>query len=152
MNKKLSAIMLFVLLGLISINVFGDGAKEDEYKTMKLTIGDRILTATLVENSTTKALREMLLEGPVTVDMRDYGSMEKVGALPRSLPRNDEQIATEAGDLILFQGSAFVIYYAPNSWNFTRIGKINNIAAKELKEILGDGNVSVILSLDGTED
>ena len=63
------------------------------------------------------------------------------------LPRNDEQIVTEAGDIILCQGSALVIYYAPNSWNFTRLGKIDNLTVEELREILGDGNVTVTLSL-----
>ena len=114
---------------------------------MKLIIGDTTLTAVLAENSTTAALREMLAEGPVTIAMQDYGSMEKVGSFPRSLPRNDESITTEPGDLILYQGRAFVIYYAPNSWSFTRIGKIEGITARELKRILGDGNVSVTLSL-----
>ncbi len=115
---------------------------------LKLIIGNNTLTATLVENSTTNALKEMLADGPMTIDMKDYGSMEKVGAFPRSLPRNDRQINTEAGDLILYQGNSFVIYYAPNSWNFTRIGKINDVTGKDLKNILGDGNVSVTLSMD----
>ncbi len=63
------------------------------------------------------------------------------------LPRNDEQITTEAGDIILYQESALVIYYAPNSWNFTRLGKINDVTAEALREILGDGDVTVTLSL-----
>ena len=75
--------------------------------------------------------------------------MEKVGALGRSFPRNDEQITTQAGDIILYQGNALVIYYAPNSWNFTRLGKIDDVTAEELKSILGDGNVTVTLSLPG---
>ena len=70
------------------------------------------------------------------------------GRLPHNLPRNDRQITTEAGDLILYQGNAFVIYYAPNSWNFTRIGKINDVTGKELKQILGDSDVTVALSLE----
>ncbi len=115
---------------------------------MKLIIGETALTATLADNSTAKALTELLSEGPVTIDMKDYASMEKVGGLPCSLPRNDESIQAEAGDLILYQGNAFVIYYAPNSWNFTRIGRIDNTSAVELKKILGRGNVSVTLSLD----
>ncbi len=120
----------------------------EEENTVNLYVGDTRLTAELADNSTAEALKKMLADGPVAVDMRDYGSMEKVGTLPKSLPRNDEQITTEAGDLILYQGNAFVIYYAPNSWNFTRIGKIKNISAEELKKILGKGNVTVKLSLD----
>jgi hypothetical protein len=73
--------------------------------------------------------------------------MEKVGSLGRDLPTNDEPITTEAGDIILYQGNALVIYYAPNSWRFTRIGKINHITPKELKDILGGGNVTIKLSL-----
>ena len=87
-----------------------------------LEVGEYTFFATLEENSTGEALKEKLAEAPVTIIMRDYGSMEKVGGFGFELPRNDESIVTEPGDLILFQGSAFVIYYAPNSWNFTRIG------------------------------
>jgi hypothetical protein len=112
-----------------------------------IQIGDTVLIATLVENSSVEALKETLSEGPITVNMRDYGGMEKVGSLGMDLPRNDEQITTEAGDLILYQGNAFVIYYAPNSWNFTRLGKIDTITPEELREILGDGSVTITLSL-----
>ena len=114
---------------------------------INLTIGDVVLTATLVDNSSTEALKEALSEAPITIDMRDYGNMEKVGSFGRDFPRNDESITTEAGDLILYQGSAFVIYYAPNTWSFTRLGKIDNITASELKEALGKGDVTVTLSL-----
>ncbi|MDW6003570.1 cyclophilin-like fold protein [Vibrio mangrovi] len=113
---------------------------------INITIGDQVLTATLVENSTTEALLKKLSEGPVSIAMKDYGNMEKVGSFGFNLPRNDEQITTEAGDLILYQGNAFVIYYAPNSWNFTRIGKINNVTTDALKNILGQGNIVVSIS------
>lgn len=114
---------------------------------MNLTIGDTVWTATMAENSSVAALNQLLATGPVTVEMRDFQSMEKVGSLPSSLPRNDEQITTEPGDLILFQGNQFVIYYGPNSWNFTRLGRINDVTADELKAVLGPGDVSVVLSL-----
>ena len=118
-----------------------------ETNRMNIQIGDTVLTVTLVENSSVDALREVLSEGPITINMRDYGSMEKVGSLGMDLPRNDQQITTEAGDIILYQGNAFVIYYAPNSWNVTRLGKINNVTAEELRGILGDGFVTITLSL-----
>ncbi len=120
---------------------------EVNASTMNIKIGDKMLTATLVENSSVEALIEALSEGPITINMRDYGKMEKVGRLGRDLPRNDEQITAEPGDIILYQGSALVIYYAPNSWNFTRLGKIDDITQEELKAILGEGDVTVILSL-----
>lgn len=124
-----------------------DNSNMLEINAMNIQIGDTTLTATLVKNSSVDALKKALSKGPITINMRDYGSMEKVGSLGMDLPRNDEQITTEAGDIILYQGNAFVIYYAPNSWSFTRLGRINNVSAKELKEILGDGNVTITLFL-----
>ena len=113
--------------------------------TMKITIGNRELIATLAHNSSAEALKELLKTGPVTIQMRDYGNMEKVGGLGRNLPTNDERITTEPGDLILYQGNSFVIYYAPNTWTFTRLGKINNVTREELINVLGRGNITVIL-------
>jgi hypothetical protein len=118
----------------------------EEYQ-MNIQIGDQTPTATLVDNSSTQALIAALVEGPLSIEMSDYGSMEKVGPFGFDLPRNDEQITTEAGDLILYQGNAFVIYYAPNNWNFTRLGKIDDVTAEQLKAILGEGDVTVTLSL-----
>jgi hypothetical protein len=115
--------------------------------TMKIIVGNRELTATLAQNSSTEALKELLKAGPLTIDMRDYGNMEKVGGLGKDLPANDERITTAPGDLILYQGNALVIYYAPNTWTFTRLGKINDVTGEELKTILGKGNVTVTLSL-----
>jgi hypothetical protein len=116
--------------------------------TMKITVGGRALTATLVKNSSTEALLDMLKSGPVTIQMRDYGNMEKAGGLGKSLPANDERITTAPGDLILYQGNALVIYYAPNTWTFTRLGKINDITPEALKAVLGGRAVTVTLSLE----
>lgn len=116
--------------------------------TMNIKVGDKVFTTTLVENSSTEALLKDLSKGPITIQMSDYGNMEKVGSLGKSYPRNDKQITTEAGDIILYHGNALVIYYAPNFWNFTRLGKVDNVSPKELKAILGSGSVSVTLSLE----
>lgn len=125
-----------------------DNIAKEADNHMKLQIGDYVFTVTLAENSSADALKELLKKGPITIDMRDYANMEKVGSLGTNLPRNDEQIMTQPGDLILYQGNALVIYYATNSWNFTRLGKIDNITQKELKEALGSGDVQVTLSLN----
>jgi hypothetical protein len=125
-----------------------DLIEEVDKNQLKLQIEDYKFTVTLADNSSVEALKEMLKEGPITIEMQDYGSMEKVGSLGANLPRNDKQITTEPGDLILYQGNSFVIYYASNSWNLTRLGKIDNVTQEELKEALGNGDVKVTLSLD----
>ena len=118
---------------------------------LSISANGHTLTATLVDNSSTRTLRDLLAAGPVTIHMSDYGNMEKVGPLPQSLPTNDEQINTVAGDLILYQGINFVIYYDTNSWNFTRLGKIDNVTSgAALKGILGNGDVDVTLALSGS--
>lgn len=80
--------------------------------------------------------------------MHDYGNMEKIGPIGRSLPTTDAQITTEPGDIILYQGNQLTIYYDTNSWNFTRIGKIQNISAAELRSILGPADATVTFSLE----
>lgn len=73
------------------------------------------LTAELADNSSARTLCELLAEGFFTIAMSDYGNMEKVGPLGTDLPANNEQITTQAGALILYQGNAFVIYYPLSS-------------------------------------
>jgi len=125
-----------------------NNAADENINTMYIKFNGTSLTAELADNSSTKALIELLKKGNITINMSDYGNFEKVGNLGTSLPKNDEQITTSAGDLILYQGNNFVIYYDTNSWSFTRLGKIKNISADELKSLLGDGDVTVILSLN----
>lgn len=131
----------------VSVNE-SETVEEMEENTMKIQIGDTVFTAILEDNSSAEALKELLMEGPLTIDMSDYGNMEKVGPIGTSLPTNDEHISTVAGDIILYQGNSLVIYYNTNTWNFTRLGKINGVTQSELMEVLGDGNVTVTLTLE----
>ena len=120
-----------------------------ENNKIKLTVNGRSFTATLVENSSTEALMVLLKKGDINIRMSDYGDMEKVGSLGTSLPRNDRQTTTGPGDLILYLGSSFVIYYDTNSWNFTRLGKVDQVTTREemLALLGGKGDVTVTLSI-----
>ena len=115
---------------------------------LKIHVNDTTFTATLEENSSAKAFAEFLTQGDMTLDMHDYGSFEKVADLPRSFPRNDKQIDTDAGDIILYQGNTITIYYDKNSWNFTRLARIDNVNKKRLQQILGKGNVKATFSVE----
>ena len=49
----------------------------------------------------------------------------------------------------MYQGNNLCIYYDTNSWNFTRIGKIDNATQEDIKNFVkaGGGDVTVKLSL-----
>lgn len=113
-------------------------------------IGANRLTATLADNSATEKLRERLSKEPVTITMHDYGGFEKVGELPWSLPQTDRPITTEPGDIMLYLGDNIVFFYGRNSWDYTPIGKFDNVDEMDLKSILSGSNISVTISLDPT--
>ena len=125
-----------------------ESRKDPVPMKLKIHVNDTTFTATLEENSSAKAFAEFLTQGDLTLDMHDYGSFEKVADLPRSFPRNDKQIDTDAGDIILYQGNSITIYYDKNSWNFTRLARIDNVNKKRLQQILGKGNVKATFSVE----
>lgn len=114
---------------------------------LHITVGNRTLSATMPDNDATHSLIRLLNNGPVTINMSDYGGFEKVGALPQSLPASDTHITTVPGDIMLYQGRNMVIFYGSNSWSYTPLGRIDGVTASSLKEFLGNGNVEVTLSL-----
>lgn len=122
------------------------GIKENN--RMNIQVGDTTFSVTLEDNSSAEALKDFLLNGEITLSLSDYAGMEKVGNLGTTLPRNDQQIDTVPGDIILYQGNQFVFYYGTNSWSLTRLGKVNNASAAEIRKALGNGNVQVTLSLE----
>lgn len=115
--------------------------------TIKISVNGTTLTATLKDNVSTRALVNLLKEGPLTINMNDYAGMEKVGPIGTTLPQCNERLTTQPGDLILYLGQYFVIYYAPNTYSLTPLGKIDNTSSNELIRILGNGDVTVTLSL-----
>lgn len=114
---------------------------------LKIEIGQETFTATLANNSSVDALKELLKDGPLTLKMSDYAGMEKGADLGVTLPQNNQQMNTTAGDIILYQGRTLVIYYDTNSWSLTPIGKIKDLDEALLKETLGSGDVTVTFSL-----
>ncbi len=113
-----------------------------------IKVNGRILNVKLEENRSSLAFVEKLKEGDITIQAHDYGNFEKVGNLGFSLPTSDEDITTEAGDLILYQGNQITLYYDTNRWEFTKLGRVQNTSQKELKEILGKGDVEFTFSLN----
>lgn len=131
------------------ISLSENNINEEENKgenEMYIKINDKILTATLENNSSVESLIEKLQQADITINMSDYSNFEKVGDLGFSLPTNDQRITTTPGDLILYQGNQITLYYDTNTWNFTKLGHID-VLSEELKEVLGKNDVTLTLSL-----
>ena len=114
-----------------------------------LSFNGHTYSATLADNPSAEAFAKLLGNGPLTVSTHDYGSFEKVGPLGTELPRTDERITTSPGDIILYQGNQVTVYYAPNTWSFTRLGRINDPSG--LREALGSGDAEITFRLAPSE-
>ena len=153
--KKLISFLIAAVLFTTTACAAGGKTSTKGVLQMKLNIqidngtSKHNLTATLYDNSSSRALVELIQKAPVTIDMHDFSNFEKVGDLPVTLPRNDTPTNTDAGDLILYLGKRFVIYYDKNSWDFTPLGKVDGVTKAELKKILGEGNVTAVLTCSG---
>ncbi len=122
--------------------------KKENIDMIKIKVNSNVLEVKLEDNEATRSLVEKLKNGDISVNANEYGGFEKVGNLGFSLPRNDESITTSAGDIVLYQGNQISLFYNSNSWSYTKLGKVQNVSGAELKNILGSGNVTLILSID----
>ena len=120
---------------------------KEEIGMFYIHVHEAVLAVKAENNSSSEALLQLLKAGDITISMHDYGNFEKVGPLGISIPRNDEDITTTPGDVILYQGNQVTVYYDENRWDFTKLGHID-IDQDELKSILGSGDVTVVLSVN----
>ena len=114
---------------------------------IKIEVNGKNWTANIVNNSSGIGFINLLKKGPLKISMSDYGNFEKVGDLPEIIPTNDKNYKTKPGDIILYLGKHITIYYNTNTWNFTKLGEIENVTQAELKQVLGKGDCEVTFSL-----
>lgn len=134
-------LVLLSIFAIVSVMVYSQ-------TKISLTVGGKTMTASLVDNAATRELQALLQQGPITINMSDYGGFEKVGMLPQSFTTSNSQTTTEPGDIMLYQGNNIVIFYGSNSWSYTRLGKIEGATVQNLKQFLGTGSISLTISLD----
>ena len=108
---------------------------------IKITVNLKTFTATLLDNDSAKAFKELL---PMTIHMTELNGNEKYYDLPNRLPTNSSNPGSiKNGDLMLYGSKTLVLFYKSFStpYSYTRIGSIDDPAG--LEEALGTGNVSV---------
>ena len=116
-----------------------------------IEVNDTRFYADLEDNCAARLFIEELDSGGIEVEMQDYGGFEKVGPLPWTLPRNDERITTEPGDVILYNGNQITVYYGQNTWELTRLARIGNVTKEKLLDAFGDGGATVSFWLEWSE-
>lgn len=105
------------------------------------------LEVALERNSSVEALVEILKKDDI-VYTATANAFEIYGNIGQSLPTEDRQITSQAGDVLLWARSNICIFFGNNSYSYTRIGRIEGYTASELKEILApSGSVQVRLSI-----
>lgn len=122
-------------------------AESEEAEMMRMKIGETDVEVIWEDNESVAALKELARDG-LYIQMSMYGGFEQVGPIGRSLPREDRQTTTQAGDIVLYAGNQLVVFYGSNSWAYTRLGKIADKSASELGELLGNGDVVITLTLE----
>lgn len=113
---------------------------------IKIKINSQTFTATLLDNKSTKAFKEIL---PLTMKMTELNGNEKYFDLPNSLPTNSYDPQTiKNGDLMLYGSKTFVLFYKTfsTSYSYTKLGSVDDITG--LTTALGSGTVTVFLELE----
>ena len=131
----------------ISNNTITENKVDESMNTVYIKVNNNVLNIKLEDNSATIELKERLKKGDIVVNAHEYEGFEKVGNLGFSLPREDTNITTSAGDIVLYQGNQISLFYNSNSWSYTKLGKIQNVSSNELKNILGNGDVTITFTL-----
>ena len=124
-----------------------EAESEESEKMLQMTIGETLVDVEWEDNGSVEALKELCQEGPLTIRMSMYGGFEQVGSVGQSLPRDDNQTTTQAGDIVLYSGDQIVVFYGSNSWAYTRLGHITDKSAQEMAELLGNGDVTITIEM-----
>ena len=146
--KKLAALLCAILLCFAGVSALAEEANPVEGEdVMQMMIGETAVTVAGEDNASVEALKALAVEG-LDIEMSMYGGFEQVGAIGQSLPRDDAQTTTVSGDIVLYSGNQLVVFYGSNSWVYTRLGHITDQTPAQMQELLGNGDVTVTLSIE----
>lgn len=131
---------------LSNVPIADNTIEEGVNMSIKISVNGYNLTATLEKNDSAKAFYELVKNG-LTLHLSEYGGFEKVGAIGRTLPSNDTKINAKSGDLILYASNQLSFMYGSNTWNYTKLGVIDNLDQIDLTFILGRKDAIVTFTI-----
>jgi hypothetical protein len=140
---------LRALLAALVLRVLILPAGAADNRKIVLRMGDKSITATLVDSPTSRDFVSLL---PLTIPMRDLFAREKFGDLPRPISEGGERTRTyQVGDVIYWSPSAHLaIYYRQDGETIPLPGIIIIARIDSGAEILNvPGPVTVTIEADG---
>ena len=143
---SLCALVLFGLVGCREKEITDKSTIDDEKEYMKLYFNDTEVPVIWENNQTVQELMEEAGKEDVVVQMSMYSDNEQVGSLEKSYTKDDEQITTHSGDIVLYSGNKIVVFYGSNSWAYTRLGKMN-IPKDDVTELLSNGDITLKIAI-----
>ena len=117
-------------------------------KTLTFKVNNQKIDISWEDNESVAKLKELAESNPIEINMSKYGGFEQVGSIGTSLPRSDVRITTNPGDIVLYSGNQIVVFYGSNSWAYTRLGHISDRSQSEMRELLGNGDVTITLTAE----
>lgn len=116
--------------------------------TLMLSVDGKTVQVIWEDNEAVQELKNLAQEVPILVTATRYGGFEQVGSLPQNFTRNDVQITTEPGDIVLYSGNQLVVFFGSNSWSFTKLGHLNGLSEEELEELLNQDSVEITIQYE----
>ena len=113
---------------------------------IKIKINSQTFIATLLDNSSAKAFKELL---PLTINMIELNGNEKYSDLSQSIQTNQYNAGNiKNGDLMLYGSKTLVLFYKTfsTSYSYTKLGTIDDVTG--LITALGSGNATVTFELE----
>lgn len=113
---------------------------------IKIKANSQAFTATLLDNSSAKAFKEIL---SLTINMIELNGNEKYYDLTQSIQTNPSNTGNiKNGDLMLYGSKTLVLFYKTfsTSYSYTKLGTIDDVTG--LTTALGSGNVNVTFELE----
>lgn len=113
-KRKIIPLILIVIILIATLTTCGsrdvtenepvnsNRVQESENMKMNIQIGEILLTATLEDNPSVTAFKELLKDGGLTIEFSQYGGFEQVGPIGKDLPKDDVQTTTSPGDIVLY--------------------------------------------------
>lgn len=125
-------------------NAFIRSQNSNEEIELKLYFDDTEIPVTWENNDTVGELIDETANGDIVVAMSMYGGNEQVGSLGRSYKRNDRQMTTYNGDIVLYNGNQIVVFYGSNSWAYTKLGKID-LSEEDVVDLLSKSDITLTI-------